>query len=144
MVVDGSNVMHWRDGTPQLATLVAVLRQLEALGFTPGAVFDANAGHLLTGRYCDDAALARLTGLARDRVVVVDKGQPADPMILRVMREMAVPVVSNDRYRDWAEAWPEVQDPAQFIRGRWQGGAPVLWGPALTGATAGQAGASPA
>lgn len=119
VVVDGSNVMHWRGGTPQLATLNMVLRRLEAMGYSPGVVFDANAGHLLSGRYLHDGALARLLRLPPDRVMVVDKGQPADPMILRVMRELDVPVVSNDRFRDWAADWPEIREPARFIRGGW-------------------------
>jgi hypothetical protein len=50
IVIDGSNVMHRLDGTPQLAPLTDAIGELTALGFTPGVVFDANAGHLLAGR----------------------------------------------------------------------------------------------
>jgi len=34
-------------------------------------------------------------------------------------------VVSNDRFRDWAEAHPEVLEPGRLIRGGFRGG--KLW-----------------
>ena len=47
VVIDGSNAMHWKDGTPQIATLRDIVQHLSTLGFTPGVVFDANAGYIL-------------------------------------------------------------------------------------------------
>ncbi|MBL4917606.1 NYN domain-containing protein [Szabonella alba] len=118
VVVDGSNVLHWRDGTPQLDSLKTVLRELELSGYQPGVVFDANAGYQIAGRYLHDGALGRKLGLPKDRVMVVDKGMPADPVILRAARDMNAIIVTNDRYRDWAADWPEVRQPERFIRGR--------------------------
>ncbi len=125
VVVDGSNVLHWKDNTPQIETLQEVLRLLEARGYTPGVVFDANAGYLIAGKYKHDYAFGKLLGLPHDRVLVVAKGQPADPIILAVAQDQAARVVSNDRYRDWAKDHPEVAEPAHFLRGGYRDGA--LW-----------------
>lgn len=125
IVVDGSNVLHWKDGTPQIGPLLDVVRQLSALGYVPGVVFDANAGYLLSGRYQHDRALGRLLGLPEDRVMVVPKGTPADAFILRAARELGARIVTNDRYRDWAEAHPEVREKGYLVRGGFRGEA--LW-----------------
>jgi len=125
VVIDGSNVMHWADGTPRLEPLRDVIAELERRGFTPGVVFDANAGHLLQGRYQHDRALGRSLGLPTDRIMVVDKGMPADPMILTAARDMGGRVVTNDRYRDWAAQFPEVQERGFLIRGGYRAG--QLW-----------------
>jgi len=125
IVVDGSNVMHWKDGTPQIGTVRAVVDHLSGLGFAPGVVFDANAGYKIIGRYQHDGALGRLLGLPEDRVMVVAKGTPADPTVLTAARDLGARVVSNDRYRDWAETFPEVLDPGHVVRGGYRGG--KLW-----------------
>lgn len=83
VVLDGSNVMHWREGKPRIETLRQVIDHLSAQGFLPGVVFDANAGYKLSARYLDDRQLARLLSLPADRVLVVAKGQPADLVILQ-------------------------------------------------------------
>ena len=125
VIVDGSNVMYWKDDTPQIDTVREVLDRLAALGFTPGIIFDANAGHLLAGRYLHHAAFAGLLGLAEDRVMVVDKGTPADAAILAAARDLGARIVSNDRYRDWLDQHPEVGRPGALIRGGFADGA--LW-----------------
>ncbi|MDP4893475.1 hypothetical protein [Cypionkella sp.] len=125
IVVDGSNVLFWRENTPQIATLIEVLRRLEARGFLPGVVFDANAGHLVTGKFQDEASFAALLDLPQDRVRVVDKSTPADPVVLETARKYGVQVVSNDRFRDWADRFPEVNDPKHIRRGGYD--AEGLW-----------------
>lgn len=125
VVVDGSNVMHWKDGTPSLDTLREVLGHLTGLGFTPDVVFDANAGYKIAERHHDDRAFSQMLGLPRDRVMVVAKGTPADPVILAAARDMGARIVTNDRYRDWAETHPEVQTPGHLIRGGYRDGR--LW-----------------
>jgi hypothetical protein len=126
IIVDGSNVLYWRDNTPDIATLRAVLDLLTARGFSPGVVFDANAGYLVAGRYQHHHAMGRLLGLPEDRVMVVPRGEPADPTILAAARDLDAPIVSNDRFRDWAEAHPEIRTPGRVIRGGWQDGGPRL------------------
>ncbi|MCE6960606.1 hypothetical protein LAZ40_16395 [Cereibacter sphaeroides] len=122
IVVDGSNVMYWKDNTPRVETVRDVVRHLEDLGFTPGVIFDANAGYLLDGKYQHDDALGRQLGLPPDRVMVVDKGTPADPMIITAARDLEARVVTNDRYRDWADLHHEVRRQGFLIRGGYRAG----------------------
>lgn len=117
VILDGSNVMHWNDGTPQLATLRAVLDHVTKLGMTPGVVFDANAGHLLFGKFTDDRTFARRLKLPRDRVMVVQSGEPADPTILTAARDLGAQIISNDRFRDWRDEFPELDSAGQLISG---------------------------
>jgi hypothetical protein len=123
ILVDGSNVMRWREGTPDLATLGGVLRLLDAEGLVPVVVFDANAGYLVGDGWMDPAALAERLGLARDRVIVADKGTQADPILLEIAQETGAVIVTKDRFRDWAEDWPLVNEPGRLRRGGWRNGA---------------------
>ena len=125
VIVDGSNVMYWKGDTPQIEPVRRVLEHLSALGFSPGIVFDANAGYLLAGRYLDHAAFAEALGLAEDRVMVVNKGTPADATILALARDLGARIVSNDRFRDWLDQHPEAGRPGALIRGGFVDGA--LW-----------------
>ncbi len=125
VVVDGSNVMHWKDQIPQIETVNEVVRHLADRGFTTGVMFDANAGYLMFGKYLHDGDLGRLMGLASDRVMVVPKGTPADPYILTAARDLGAQIVTNDRFRDWAEDYPEIHDPMHLIRGEYRAG--DLW-----------------
>jgi hypothetical protein len=117
IVVDGSNVMHWQDNSPQLAPVLRVLEDLQARGYSPGVVFDANVGWKLFGRYLGDTELAALLLLPVNQVFVVPKGTQADPYILDTARKFKARIVTNDRYRDWAEAHPEVAEPGFLVRG---------------------------
>lgn len=125
ILVDGSNVMHWRDGTPQLTTLREVLTELTDRGFRPGIIFDANAGYKLAGGYRHHSAMGVMLGLPEARVMVVPKGESADKTILTAARDMRARIVTNDRYRDWADAYPEVKEPGRMIRGGYRDGR--LW-----------------
>lgn len=125
ILIDGSNVMHWKDNTPQIATLREVIAHLRGLGFAPGVIFDANAGYLLKGKYKHDDAMAGYLGLAEDWVMVVPKGTIADSYLLTVARDVGAPIVTNDRYRDWAGEYPEITQPGRLIRGGYRDG--VLW-----------------
>ena len=125
IVVDGSNVMHWQDNTPRLSSLRAVLDHLTALGFTPGVVFDANAGYKIGDRYQHDGALGKMLGLPAERVLVAPKGTPADPLVLASARDLGARIVSNDRFRDWVEHHPELTEPGHLIRGGFTDG--KLW-----------------
>ena len=117
VIVDGSNVMHWQDGTPSLVPVVSAVLALEARGHTVGVIFDANAGYKTHDRYQGDRAMARQLRLPEDRVLVVPKGTPADVYILEAARDLRARVVTNDRYRDWLETFPEAAEPGFLIRG---------------------------
>ncbi len=117
ILIDGSNVMHWQDNTPQLAPVQRVIDHLKALGYVPGIVFDANAGWKLMGRYLHDGDFARLLAVEKRQVLVVPKGTQADPFLLETAKDFGARIVTNDRFRDWAEAHPEVKQPGFLIRG---------------------------
>lgn len=125
LILDGSNVMHWRDGKPSIDTVWEVVTRLKSQGNRCGVMFDANAGYLLADRYQHDGVLARQLRLPKDRVMVAPKGTPADPMILQAARDMGAKVVTNDRFRDWADQFPEVAEPGFLIKGGYRDGA--LW-----------------
>lgn len=126
VIIDGSNVMHWKDGTPELGSVREVIRQLRAAGYEPGVVFDANAGYKLEGRYLHEDALGQRLNLARQNVMIVPRNTPADPMILTAARDYGAPVVTCDRFRDWRADFPEIARPGFLIPGRYEGGQLVL------------------
>lgn len=117
ILVDGSNVMHWQDGTPDLDPVRQAVEALTAMGYVPGVVFDANAGWKLMGKYLHDGDLARLLGVERRQVLVVPKGTQADPFLLATASDIGARIVTNDRYRDWADSHPQVLEPGFLIRG---------------------------
>lgn len=117
ILVDGSNVMHWQDNLPRLDPLIRVVENLKRLGYAPGVVFDANAGWKLFGRYVNESEMAHLLGLPSEQVLVAPKGTPADPYLLMTALDFKARIVTNDRYRDWAEEYPEVQEKGFLVRG---------------------------
>ncbi|MBY4893380.1 hypothetical protein KUL25_11455 [Rhodobacteraceae bacterium N5(2021)] len=125
VVIDGSNVMHWNGEVPRLTTLKEVVAALIGQGYQPGIVFDANAGYKLGDRYLDDRDFAKLLNLPGDRVLVVGKGEPADPTILAAARDLGAKVVTNDRFRDWATDFPEVAENNFLVHGGYRDG--KLW-----------------
>lgn len=121
VVLDGSNVMHWRDNTPDLGPVRDVLRQLDARGYAACVIFDANAGYLLFNRYGRESDFSALLKIPQKRVMVVPKGTPADPYILTAARDLGALIVTNDRYRDWADSFPELRGESPLIRGGYRG-----------------------
>ena len=67
------------------------------------------------------SSVAHLLNLPREQVFVVPKGSQADPFLLETAREQRARIVTNDRYRDWAETYPEVHEPGFLVRGDWTG-----------------------
>jgi Zc3h12a-like Ribonuclease NYN domain len=121
ILVDGSNVMHWEDNTPHIEPVRRVVAALKAQGLDPGVVFDANVGWKLFGRYLGERELSQILDLPADQVLVVPKGNPADPWLLTTARDFSARIVTNDRFRDWAEAHPEVDHPGFLVRGSLSG-----------------------
>lgn len=122
LMIDGSNVIHWKGGQPDIATLIAVIDHVCDLGYTPLVIFDANVGYKLDGRYLNDRALASSLGLPVKHVQVMPKGQPADPAILAASRKLDARIVTNDRFRDWQDSFPEIEDPGHLVRGGYRTG----------------------
>lgn len=126
ILLDGSNVMHWDGGKPSLEPLKHAVWSLSEQGYTPGVVFDANAGYKLFGRYMHHGALARTLHLPKRQVMVVNKGETADAFLLNVARDLNARIVTRDRFRDWAEDFPEVKKNGFLISGRYHDGAVEL------------------
>ncbi len=124
-VIDGSNVMYWKTGTPSLEPVAEVIAALRAAGYEAGVMFDANAGYLLNGKYMHDEAFERQSGLRRARVTVVPKGMQADPYLLGFAQKTGAAVVSNDRFRDRIDDFPALLAPGRLVRGGYRDGR--LW-----------------
>lgn len=129
VIIDGSNVLHWADNKPDLKLVKTLVRGLSRQGLRAGVIFDANAGYKISSRYWDDADFARALRLPADRVLVVPKGTPADEYILEAARKLKARVISNDRFRDWKDRYPEVERAGFLLPGGVKAGKPfVVWG----------------
>jgi hypothetical protein len=117
ILIDGSNVLHWRDGTPDITVLQQLLRSLQETGHRPAVVFDANVGYKISDRFMNDRSLAKLLGLPVKQVLVAPKGTPADPLILNAARNMQAAIISNDRFRDWLDTFPSETQAHRLIQG---------------------------
>lgn len=117
IVVDGSNVMYWRDDTPRLHTVRQCIEELVGLGWTPVLWFDANVGYLVSSRYMGPRELSRVLRYPAANINVAPRGKPADPLLIEQARSLGARIVTNDRYRDWVGAYPQVADPDLFLRG---------------------------
>lgn len=126
IVLDGSNLMHWQDNQPRLASVRAVIDRVQAQGYRPVVWFDANAGYLIGDRWLGPRDLSRRLGLPMRQVFVAPRGVPADPLLLEGARRLGAPVVTNDRFRDWRDRYPWLAEPGFLIRGRVQDGVASL------------------
>ena len=117
-VVDGSNVMHWSNGEPDIADVDLVVRTLRARRARVHVFFDANAGYRLTGRYAGDSAFALALGLDPSEVTVVGRGVVADRPLLDLARRSRATVVTRDLFRDHDDLTPDVP----ILLGRIEGG----------------------
>lgn len=124
-IIDGSNVMFWNEGVPKIGTVREVIAELTEEGLTPAVIFDANAGYKISGRFMQDKEFAKLLRLPRTRVLVASKGTPADPLILQSAKDNEASIITNDRFRDWAEDFAEVLTAKKLIRGGYRNGS--LW-----------------
>ena len=117
IVVDGSNVLYWDGDTPDLASVGHVLSILKSEGYDPLVWFDANVGYLIGKKWMGPGPLAERLGLSREHVFVAEKGTPADPLLLERAERLGARVVTNDKYRDWVERFPRVQEDGFLVRG---------------------------
>jgi hypothetical protein len=106
-IVDGSNVAYSTEGNgPTLGNILLVCDKLRDEGLEPVVVVDAALRHQIddaTGfeRLVDDGVLRQAPA-----------GTDADYFILSFARELDAFVVSNDRFRDLADKFPDVRDRA--------------------------------
>jgi len=105
VIIDGSNVAHSSEGdAAQLANIELVRRKLAEDGFEPVVLVDAALRHQIDRP--DDFEQLVERGVIRQ----APAGTDADYFILAFARELDADVVSNDRFRDRQEAFPETRD----------------------------------
>lgn len=126
IVIDGSNVLHWKNDRPSVATLRAVLVELIDHGYVPVVWFDANVGYKIFDRYLGPRYLAKVFGIPARRIFVAPKGTPADPLLLECATKLSAKVVTNDQFRDWAESHPQMKEPGFLVAGNIRGQKVVL------------------
>ncbi|HEX2094064.1 MAG TPA: hypothetical protein VHG28_16800 [Longimicrobiaceae bacterium] len=105
VLVDGSNVAHSSEGEKaRLENIVLVRDKLVEEGFEPIVVADAALRHQID----DQDGYERM--VENGEIRQAPAGTDADYFILSFARELDASVVSNDRFRDRQEAFPEARD----------------------------------
>jgi hypothetical protein len=105
IIVDGANIAYeekGKRGKPKLANLLAVRRQLQALGYDPVIVVDASLRHAID----DPGQYEQLV----DAGVIeqAPAGTDADYFVVRLAQDFDAKIVSNDRYEDYREEFPGI------------------------------------
>ena len=105
VLVDASNVAHSTEGErPRLENIMLVREKLREEGLEPIVVADAALRH----RIDDRAGYERL--VEGGTVKQAPAGTDADYFILSFARELEASIVSNDRFRDRIDKYPEVRE----------------------------------
>src|SRR3954462_15401407 len=105
VLVDGSNVSHSSEGDQALlSNITAVCGKLREEGYEPLVLVDAALRHQIDERAEDE----RLVDQGEIRQAPA--GTDADYFILSFARELDASIVSNDRFRDRLESFPDAQD----------------------------------
>jgi hypothetical protein len=104
-LVDGSNVAHSTEGEKaRLRNIELICEKLEEEGLEPVVVCDAALRHQIdeSGKY-----EAMIDG---GHIKQAPAGTDADYFILSFARELDANIVSNDRFRDRQDAFPDARD----------------------------------
>lgn len=105
VLVDGSNVAHATEGgTARLSNVRIVCEKLVEEGFEPVVMVDAALRHQIDDR----EGYERM--VQEGRIRQAPAGTDADYFILSFARELGATVVSNDRFKDRIDRFPEVRD----------------------------------
>lgn len=104
-IIDGSNVAHSTEGDAvRLANILLVFEKLEEQGYEPVIVADAALRHQIDDKRSYEQMVEN--GVIRQ----APAGTDADYFILSFARELDASVVSNDRFKDRLEAFPEARE----------------------------------
>lgn len=104
-LVDGSNVAHSSEGEKaRLRNIELVVARLEEDGLEPIVVADAALRHQI-----DDAEKYEAL-IDEGEIRQAPAGTDADWFILSFARELDAYIVSNDRFRDRQEAFPDARE----------------------------------
>jgi hypothetical protein len=104
-LVDGSNVAHSSEGERgRLRNIDLVVEKLKEDGFDPIVVADAALRHQI------DEAERYEALIDAGEIRQAPAGTDADYFILSFARELDANIVSNDRFRDRLESFPDARD----------------------------------
>src|SRR3954467_9104687 len=104
-IVDGSNVAHSSEGTAaRLFNIQLVCEKLIEEGYEPVGAVDAGRRQQIDNRQ----AYEKLVDEGKLRQAPA--GTDADYFILAFARELAASIVSNDRFKDRMQSFPEARD----------------------------------
>jgi hypothetical protein len=104
-LVDGSNVAHSSEGDEaRLQNIKLVVRKLISEGYEPVVVADAALRHQID----DKEGYERR--VEEGKIKQAPAGTDADYFLLAFARELDAVIVSNDLFRDRAEAVPEARE----------------------------------
>ena len=104
VIIDGSNVAHSTEGEKAALQNIRLVREkLIEEGYQPVVLADAALRHQI-----DDGRA--FEALVEDGTIKqAPAGTDADYFILSFARELSADIVSNDRFKDRVEAFPEVK-----------------------------------
>ena len=103
IVIDGANVAYEErsaGGKPKLSNLLKVRRELEERGFEALILIDASL------KYDIDDQTQLETLIRSQQVRQVPAGTDADYFIIQFADQLDARVVTNDRYKDYAQQYP--------------------------------------
>jgi hypothetical protein len=104
VIIDGSNVAHSSEGEKALLSNIRVVREkLIEEGYQPVVLADAALRHQIDDETGFEALVENGT------IKQAPAGTDADYFILSFARELDANIVSNDRFKDRVEAFPEVK-----------------------------------
>jgi Zc3h12a-like Ribonuclease NYN domain len=117
VVIDGANVAYEErsaGGKPKLSNLLKVRRELEGRGFESVIIVDASL------KYDIDDQEQLETLIRSQQVRQVPAGTDADFFIIQFADQLDALMVTNDRYRDYAERFPWIPErrlPYMIVKG---------------------------
>ena len=117
VVIDGANVAYEErsaGGKPKLSNLLKVRRELEERGMEAVIIVDASLKYDID----DQGQLETL--IKSQHVRQVPAGTDADFFIIQFADQLDALIVTNDRYKDYAERYPWVNErrlPYMIVKG---------------------------
>ena len=117
VVIDGANVAYEErsaGGKPKFSNLLKVRRELEEKGFEAVILVDASLKYDID----DQEQLEKL--IQSQQVRQVPAGTDADYFIIQFADQLDALIVTNDRYKDYAQQYPWIPErrlPYMIVKG---------------------------
>ncbi len=106
VIVDGNNIAYHlsSDGRPQAKNLLLAYNSLTTGGYRPVFVISSALSQAIDKLRTLDSFISRA------QVIVAPRGTNDDLTIIKTAQERNADIVSNDRFLDWMDRYPWVQD----------------------------------